>query len=312
MPAISCLCCNSFDILFWAKATDIEYFSTGEQFTYYQCQDCSCLFIHPLPNDQLNKIYPSNYYSFSKKISFTDSIKEWIDKRYFKSIFKNLRTTSIKILDVGGGEGWLLNNIIMLDTRISFTQVVDINRSAGEMAKKHGHEYFCGRIEDFTTHHKFDLVLLLNLIEHVENPHKVLTAIENMLSPNGLILVKTPNYDSLDARIFRYRNWGGYHCPRHWVLFSKESFGKLLARTNLSAIYFSYTQGAPFWMISTLYWLSKKIKRIHISKERPTYSHPLASFLNAVFALIDFARIPFSKTSQMFFLLQKLTPFPST
>ena len=191
-----------------------------------------------------------------------------------------------------------------LDKRISYTQVVDIDAHAGSLARKNGHEYFCGRIEDFRSDQKFDLVLLLNLIEHVEDPHQVLIALQNMLSPNGLIVVKTPNYDSLDARIFKNRNWGGYHCPRHWVIFSKESFEKLLQRTNLSVANFSYTQGAPFWTISTLFWLSKNFKWIHIGKDRPTYSHPIASVLNAFFAILDFIRVRFYKTSQMFFLLK--------
>lgn len=306
MSSVSCLCCHSSDTHFWAKATDIEYYSTQEQFSYFQCQNCFCLFIHPLPKDQLSVIYPSNYYSFSKqKGSFIDAVKEGLDARYFKKILKYIKTDSIVILDVGGGEGWLLSNIEKLDRRITYTQIVDINTTAGELANKKGHEYFCGRIEDFVSSQKFDLVLLLNLIEHVEDPKTVLANIENMLAPDGVILVKTPNYDSFDAKIFRNRNWGGYHCPRHWVLFSKKSFEKLLERTNLKIQNFSYTQGAPFWTISVLYWLSAISGWIAINKERPTYSHPIASILNAIFAAFDFARMPFFKTSQMFFLLRK-------
>jgi len=41
----------------------------------------------------------------------------------------------------------------------------------------------------------------------VRDPVAVLQKMSGMLAPDGLILIKTPNYDSLDARIFRHRNW---------------------------------------------------------------------------------------------------------
>ena len=34
--------------------------------------------------------------------------------------------------------------------------------------------------------------------------------------------MKTPNVEGLDAKLLRHRNWGGYHAPRHWVLFTPE------------------------------------------------------------------------------------------
>ena len=57
--------CHQKNISVWAVAKDYEYFSTPDEFTYYGCADCGTIFIHPVPVDQLKKIYPANYYSFS-------------------------------------------------------------------------------------------------------------------------------------------------------------------------------------------------------------------------------------------------------
>lgn len=198
----------------------------------------------------------------------------------------------------------MLNAVRSSDPRVTHTQVVDIDPAPGEVARTNGHAYFCGRVEDFKTEQRYDLILLLNLIEHVDNPLAVLEHLRALLSEGGRILVKTPNWDSLDARIFRHRSWAGYHCPRHWVLFSRKSFERLAGLAKLKVVDFKYTQGAPFWAASLLSYLETR-GLCRIDRERPVVRHPLFGPLNALFAAFDFIRMPFAKTSQMFFVLSK-------
>jgi 2-polyprenyl-3-methyl-5-hydroxy-6-metoxy-1,4-benzoquinol methylase len=298
-----CLACDSTENIEWASAKDAEYLTTNETFQFYRCENCHVLFIDPVPSERLNIIYPQNYYSFvTPKTSIIFAIKNWLDRRIFKRLFAQIPGESLNVLDVGGGAGWQLNNLRRIEPRITQTYLVDLDPNAEKLARKHGHEYFCGGIENYETNIKFDFVLLLNLIEHVKDPTKVLVKLRSMLSDKGIVLVKTPNYDALDAQIFRHKNWAGYHCPRHWVLFTKNSFENLAKRAGLHVKYFSYTQGAPFWAASFLSWLSK-IGMVNITKERPIMYHPLFGFLSAGFAFLDFVRRPFAKTSQMFFML---------
>lgn len=299
----ACLACGSTSSEKYATAWDAEYLTTDERFTLYRCNDCGVLFIDPVPSDRLSEIYPSNYYSFaSPRESVVHRIKGWLDGRLFGRLLKKIPGESLSVLDVGGGAGWQLDIVRGIDPRVKFTQVVDFDPGAEEVARQHGHEYFCGRIEDFETDRTFDFVLLLNLIEHVADPFAILEKVRSMLSPHGLVLVKTPNYESLDARIFRHRNWGGYHSPRHWVLFTKESFERIAARAGLKFREFAYTQGAPFWTISTLFWLADK-GLITVTKDRPAIYHPLYPLLGGISAGFDFIRAPFSKLSQMFIVL---------
>jgi SAM-dependent methyltransferase len=143
---------------------------------------------------------------------------------------------------------------------------------------------------------------MLNIVEHVENPLEILEKIHRLLSPHGRVLIKTPNYESLDARIFRHRNWAGFHCPRHWVIFTKESIYALVERANLRVVDFAYTQGAPFWAISMLSWMERR-GWASITNMRPATYHALYPLFCAFFASFDFARKPFAKTSQMFVVL---------
>lgn len=302
-----CPVCHQQQISLWSKAKDYEYFSVEEEFSYYQCHDCRTIFIHPVPIDQLKKIYPANYYSFvNKGKNIVVRLKEWLDKRFFKKILKQLPGSSLRVLDVGGGTGWMLDVLKATDARIEFTQSVDIDEKARVEAEAKGHAYFEGTIEAFETTEKFDLILMLNLVEHVASPLSVLQKAEMLLKPGGIIVIKTPNTESWDARLYKKSYWGGLHCPRHWVIFSEKSFRHLVSSTGLTVQQLHYTQGAPFWAFSIIASLYRK-RMVRISAERPIIFHWLFAPISAFFALFDFLRRPFAKTSQLFIILRANT-----
>ncbi len=299
-----CPVCKAKDIQIWSVAKDYEYFSTTDEFTYYDCNYCKTIFIHPVPVNQLKKIYPHNYYSFANKPKgVVVRLKEWLDKRFFKAILKQIPEKKINVLDIGGGTGWIPDLLKKCDDRIGFTQIVDIDEKAKSIAEKNGHAYFNGPIEEFATTTRFHLILMLNLIEHVADPLSVLQNAQSLLAPGGMIVIKTPNTDSRDARLFKKSYWGGLHCPRHWIIFSAANFKLLLQSTNLKIKSLKYTQGAPFWAFSIIAALHRR-KIVTISATKPLIYHWLFAPVSAVFALFDFIRRPFTKTSQMFILLK--------
>jgi SAM-dependent methyltransferase len=300
----SCPVCGNSNTTLWSAAKDYEYFTSDETFNYFSCSACQCIFIEPVPADLIRLIYPSNYYSFVKtKKNIVTGVKEWLDVRLFKKILSRIDQKEIKVLDVGGGTGWLSSLIKKHDHRITCTQIIDIDDMAEEIAKANGHNYFRGVLENFETTEKYDLILMLNLIEHVQDPEGLLQKAAKLLSGKGFILIKTPNTESIDARIFKDSYWGGLHCPRHWVLFSSSSFRKLMINIPLEIDSLSFTQGGPFWAFSLIVALFRK-GFIHVSSSRPVIYHPLFGLFSALGAAFDFIRRPISKTSQMFIILK--------
>jgi SAM-dependent methyltransferase len=299
-----CPVCGASGAEAYSVTRDVEYFSLPGDFRFLKCTGCGALFINPMPREHLAEIYPPNYYSFTHALdSPVYRVKQWLDARLLRGLLRSLKGDSLSALDVGGGTGWQLSLLQKIDPRVRTTQVVDIDADAEAGAQELGHKYFHGRIQDFRTDQKFDLVLMLNLIEHVDDPVGILRSTRELLTPQGIILVKTPNVDSLDHRIFRHRHWAGYHCPRHWVLFTRETFENAARLAGLKFREFRYTQGAPFWSGSLLNTLSTR-GLIRVDKDHPMLSHWLSTPLFAVFAGFDFLRMPFSKTSQMFVVLQ--------
>ena len=72
-------------------------------------------------------------------------------------------------------------------------------------------------------------------IEHVPDPLAVMTHVRGLMKPNGLIWLQTPNFRALDGRLFRHRNWAGFHCPRHFAIFSEVGLRRFLARADPDA-----------------------------------------------------------------------------
>ena len=302
---LACYACGSGDMAWWCTVADPEYRSSEDRFGYYACAACRGLSIHPCPEDRLAEIYPSNYYSYSaESFSLLGEIKHWLDRRLFKSVFAGIPGASLSAMDVGGGSGWLLDQARRVEPRLKTTVVVDINEAARPAALAAGHDFVLSRIEDFNDPRRFDLITMLNLIEHVRRPGDMLAKARACLTDDGVLLIKTPNCDSLDARLFRRSYWGGLHSPRHWVLFTPEGFRRAATAAGLAVDSLVLTQGAPFWATSVLNWLETH-GLARFSKDRPMYRHPLFSWLLGLFAVIDFARRPFMRTSQMFVVLRR-------
>lgn len=303
-----CPACKSSDSVLYGRYSDEEYFTSSDQFDYWRCRRCQSVFLHPLPLSRLAEIYPSNYYSFSAgEGGLVLRAKEWLDSLYLRRILRGISGNQLDVLDIGGGAGQTLSLVRSLDNRVSFTQVVDLDPAAAGQARAAGHAYDCCRVEEFASERRFHLVLMLNLIEHVEAPDGVLRSVASLLAPGGVILVKTPNIDALDARIFRNTYWAGLHVPRHWTLFNRSAFEAMLAGTGLAVRRFDYTQGAPFWAASLLAaW--RRRGWVSISRSRPAVSHLLFGPLGALFAMVDLIRLPWARTSQMRLLLSRLDP----
>ena len=308
---LTCPLCSTAAVTHYARARDIEYHTSETEFDFYLCGPCGVLFINPMLSDRLGEIYPPNYYSFVKtNRSLVVAAKEWLDKQRFRQILRTLSGPEISVLDVGGGTGWLLDLIKSADSRVSRTSVIDIDANAGAQAELAGHRYYHGRIEEYDRTDRFDLVLMLNLIEHVSDPRAVLSKARTLLKPGGRLIIKTPNFDSLDGHLFRHRSWGGYHTPRHFVLFRKDSLEKLSSECGFQTVHFSYTQGAPFWSVSILEEM-RRMGLVEITPRRPAIYHPIMPLLQLATAGFDFIRRPFAKLSQMEFVVGPGTAAPS-
>ena len=154
--------------------------------------------------DLLNNLYSMLFVlhpvldSLCRPTNFLVVLRLWL----FRQQLNRIPGDELSVLDVGGGSGWLLSLIREACPRVKQTHEVDLDETAGEQARALGHQFHAMRIEEFQSTRPFDLIVMLNLIEHVESPAAVLEAMRQLLSENGRLILKTPNFKTLDQRLF--------------------------------------------------------------------------------------------------------------
>lgn len=252
----ACPVCLVADCRAIATGHDYEYETCKNVWTMWQCSRCAHAWLNPRPTlKELATIYPQHYYSYDyeKKINrIAVSGKAQLDRRKLAGLIRYLRAVPQRYLDVGCGTGRFLRMANQLGIPKPSIAGIELEESALASLRAEGFNVECAGVEDskLTMEQRFDLITMFHVIEHVADPGDVVNRLAHALTDGGILAIETPNLDSLDARIFRARWWGGYHFPRHWHIFTLASLTQLLEKAGLEVIATRYQTGHSFWLFS--------------------------------------------------------------
>ena len=122
-------------------------------------------------------------------------IKDSILKKY-KNTDKKRPLKNIRILDIGCGGGLLCEPLSKLGAEVVG---IDASEKNIKIAKLHSREnnlkinYFCASPENFKIKGKFDVILNMEIVEHVENVNFFLNQSTKFLKKKGLMFIATLN-----------------------------------------------------------------------------------------------------------------------
>ncbi len=122
-------------------------------------------------------------------------IKENIIKT-FKLNQKKIPLKNVKILDIGCGGGLLSEPICRLGAEVTG---IDASNRNIEIAKLHAKKnnlkinYICTSPEKLKIKNKFDVILNMEIVEHVENLNFFLKSCSKLLKKDGIMFVATLN-----------------------------------------------------------------------------------------------------------------------
>ena len=114
----------------------------------------------------------------------------------FKIKNKKKPLEKVKILDIGCGGGLLSEPMSRLGAEVVGIDASDKNIKIAKLhAKKNDLDvkYFCASPENFKTTIKFDVILNMEIIEHVKDIDFFLKSCSNLLKKNGIMFVATLN-----------------------------------------------------------------------------------------------------------------------
>lgn len=256
---VKCCICESDDAEIIGEGKDFEYNTSEDTFVARKCNTCGLVYLNPRPMvSEFKRIYPTSYHAFNfseKEYGIVHKIRSRLEAQRLLRSFKGLAEDA-RILDVGCGDGFHLKLLRQYGKKSWVLEGIDMDERAVSKAKSSGLVVYTGSVESIDLpENSYDWAFIIQTIEHVENPHKVLHGIKRLLKPGGKLLVVTDNTDSLDFNLFKRRYWGGYHFPRHWNLFNKNSLAKLATKTDFD-IEVLETQVSPVnWAYSIHNWL---------------------------------------------------------
>ena len=114
----------------------------------------------------------------------------------FKLTNKNKPLNNIKILDIGCGGGLLSEPMSRLGAQVSGIDASEKNISVAKLHAKKNNlniDYKCISPENFNTKNKFDVILNMEIIEHVDNINFFLESCSKLLKKNGIMFIATLN-----------------------------------------------------------------------------------------------------------------------
>lgn len=86
----------------------------------------------------------------------------------------------------------------------------------------------------------FSKILFLDVLEHLNNRHRILREIHRILKSNGLLILGVPNNQTSWKRLQRSAGICSFSDPDHKIEFSQNSIRKLLEKTEFEIIYIGY------------------------------------------------------------------------
>lgn len=198
-------------------------------------------------SEEMNKVYQNDL-----KELFNPDERSNIKYRYmnrFRTVInfvRNLSESYHKILDIGCAQGNYslaignFSEVVGVDIRLEFIKYALMKK---EMERT---EFVRSDAENLCfKDSSFDLILALEIIEHIPDPQKLMSEIKRLLKSEGFLILSTPNADSLPYRVMRTYTFKKiltipqekrkrflYTADIHYFLFKEREVESLLNETG--------------------------------------------------------------------------------
>jgi len=209
-------------------------------FRFIKC-GCGLVYVNPIVNEKkLNELYKDAPSNDAWVDVYLSKPQREMDRKSFTRIIKDIgslsQNDSKRILDVGCSVGLFLEvakefgwdgcGVDLNEKAVKYaTETAKVNAKLS-LLKDAGFEK--GR---------FDAITLLNILEHVPDPVKLIAECKDLLKDKGILFIETPNLNGLAPRLLHEKcsTFGGRN---HINYFSKETITNTLEKSGFRIIKF--------------------------------------------------------------------------
>lgn len=137
--------------------------------------------------------YFSRQYGYSYTVKDVEAYRRWIEQtiRFFRRRTQDLPAPTL--LEVGCGLGVLSDMGLHTERYVGLEMdELAVRFAQGHFGARRGRSFVHSSLEAWASPDQFDVVVALEVLEHVEDPRRFLRHLREHLVPGGTLLISTP------------------------------------------------------------------------------------------------------------------------
>jgi 2-polyprenyl-3-methyl-5-hydroxy-6-metoxy-1,4-benzoquinol methylase len=220
----SCLACD--------RPTEHAFLWEKSSSSVFRCTECG-LGSATQGSFDPKTYYTADFFNGNTEGGYPDYItSEKVLRAEFHAVVDRVRqiVPSGTLIEIGAAYGFFL-----LEAKDHYqVHGVEIADEAAEFARERGLDVRTGGLARSILEEigPIDVAVMLDVIEHLEDPKAALELCSEFLRPGGAVVLTTPDFDSALARITR-KSWRNMTPPQHLWYFTRDSITRMAAAASL-------------------------------------------------------------------------------
>ncbi|MCH8902312.1 MAG: class I SAM-dependent methyltransferase [Bacteroidetes bacterium] len=221
-----------------------------------ECKNCKLMFTNPrFSTDELELVYSSekviggNWKDFrylfnpnlpdemqgvKKKTAYDSNLYQW--KFDVINTYCKAPPEQLKLIDIGCGNGKFVFDAIHHGfDAVGIDLSPDRIRKGRELYNLSDDRLKCMNVDDFSETEKYDIIVMWDLIEHVESPSSLLRSLNKIAHKDTVIFALTMSIDSITYRLFK-KHWNYINPTQHLNYFSHSTIKKMFEKNSFELV----------------------------------------------------------------------------
>lgn len=204
------------------------------------CKKCGLVYISPrMTKESLDKFYCTEYRTiYGSNLQVNMMAEHNHALKATEILFgERIRRTfgPTRLLDVGASTGQMVGifHQAMIQNNLAVqTTGIEASEEYSKVGKEQGLNIINEDFLTYKTENKFDIITILNTLEHMYSPTETLEKIHELLDVGGHVLISVPNIDNTLIT----RNLDAFLSNAHLYNFSSQTLVSLLQKTGFEPI----------------------------------------------------------------------------